>query len=332
MRFAHPWFFLLALFLPILALRFFHPRWRSAVPTVQFSATARLGRAVRLAGRRKHWLVSALRLLALAALVTAAARPQLVGTEQRLHGEGVDIIVALDISGSMEAADFRPKNRLEVAKQVLSGFVDGRAGDRVGLVVFAGSSFTQCPLTLDHAFLKELLAQVDPRLSPQQGTAIGTGLANSVARLRESSAKSRIVVLLTDGLNNAGKIDPMTAASMARTLGIRVYTIGVGKERFPPILVRMYGQERYVRSDQPMDPDEDLLKKIAAATHGRYYRATDPDTMRAIFQEIDALEKSRFEIRLYAQYEELGHWPLLLGAALLLAQLALANGRFQQLP
>jgi Ca-activated chloride channel family protein len=333
MRFAYPIFFLLAGYLPLLALRLFHPRWKSPVPTLQYPATDRVKRAIRLAGRPRSWLVPALRLAAIAALIVAAARPQLVGIDRQIEGEGIDIVVALDISGSMEAADFRPKNRLAVATEVLARFIDGRIGDRIGLVVFAGSSFTQCPLTVDHEFLKELLAQVDPRLSPQQGTAIGTGLANAVNRLRSSEAKSRIIVLLTDGRNNAGKIDPITAANMAKALGLRVYTIGVGKDRFPPMLVRdPFGQERYVRSDEPMDPDEDLLKQIASISGARFYRATDRDALQAILQEIDQLEKSKFEMRVYAHYEELMHWPLLLGAALLLVQLWLSHGRFHQLP
>jgi Ca-activated chloride channel homolog len=333
MRFAHPILLLLGLYLPILALRLFHPRWKSYVPTMQYPATARVRRAIRLAGRPMSWLPPLLRLGAIAALVVAAARPQLVGTERRIEGEGIDIVVALDISGSMEAADFRPKNRLAVAKEVLAGFIDGRVGDRIGLVVFAGKSFTQCPLTLDHEFLKELLDEVDPKLSPQQGTAIGMGLANAANRLRTSHAKSRIIVLLTDGRNNTGKIDPMTAASIAKSLGLRVYTIGVGKDRFPPILIRNpFGQEQYVRSDEPMDPDEDLLKQIAASTGARYYRATDRDALQAIFQEIDQLEKSKFETRIFAHYEELMQWPLLLGVLLLVAQLVLSHGRYQQLP
>jgi Ca-activated chloride channel homolog len=333
MRFAHPIFFLLAAYLPILALRSFHPRWKSPLPTLQFPAMHRVRRAIQLAGRPKSWLVPVLRLAALATFIVAAAEPQLVGAERRIEGEGIDIAVALDISGSMEAADFRPKNRLAVAKEVLANFIDGRPGDRIGLVVFAGKSFTQCPLTLDHEFLKELLDQVDPRLSPQQGTAIGTGLANAVNRLRTSKTRSRIVVLLTDGRNNAGKIDPVTAAQMAKTLGLRVYTIGVGKDRFPPILMRdAFGQEQYVRPDEPMDPDEDLLKKIASTTGGSYFRATDRDSLQAIFQEIDSLEKSKFETRIYAHYDELAQWPILLGAAILALQLVLSHGRFHILP
>ena len=332
MRLANPIFLLLGLYLPILAARYFHPRWKSPAPTMQFPTLQRARRAQRLAGRSWAWLVPVLRLAALAAFIIAAAGPQLVGVQQRIHGEGVDIVVALDISGSMEAADFRPKNRLEVAKDVLAQFIDGRPGDRVGLVVFAGKSFTQCPLTLDHAFLKELLEQVDPKLSPQQGTAIGTGLANAVNRLRESQAKSRLVVLLTDGRNNAGQIDPITAANMAKTLGLRVYTIGVGKDKYPPMPTERFGQIRYVQSTDPMDPDEDLLKRIASSTGARYYRATDATTMQAIFQEIDALEKSKFETEIYAQYDELMRWPLLAGCILLLLQLILANARYGQLP
>jgi len=333
MRFAHPIFLLFEIYLPLLALRFFHPRWRSPRPTLQYPPITRIKRAIRLAGQAKGRFVPALRLASIAALICAAAQPQLISVHHQVHGEGIDIIVALDISGSMEAADFRPKNRLAVAKDVLGHFIDGRVGDRIGLVVFAGKSFTQCPLTFDHVFLKELLEQVDPSLSPQQGTAIGTGLANAVSRLQSSHAKGRVIVLLTDGRNNTGKIDPMTAASMAKTLGLRVYTIGVGKDRFPPILIRdTFGQERFVKADEPMDPDEDLLKQIASSSGARYYRATDRDALRAIFAEIDQLEKSKFETRLYSQYEELMLWPLMLGVSLLVLQLVLSHGRFQLLP
>ncbi len=333
MRFAHPIFFLLTLSLPLLALRYFHPRFKASLPSLQFSVVARARRAACLAGGSWVWLPPWLRLTAVFLFVVAAARPQLVSTEQKLRGEGIDIVLALDISGSMEAADFQPKNRLNVAIEVMERFIEGRVGDRIGLVVFAGKSFTQCPLTLDYRVLTELLQQVDPKLSSQDGTAIGMGLANSLNRLKDSDASSRVVILVTDGRNNVGKIDPVTAAQMASSLGIRVYTIGVGKDRYPPVLVQDWtGRKRYVRSDVPMEPDEELLKKIAKKTGGRFYRATDRQKFQAIFDEIDALERTEFEYEVYAQYEELMKWPLGLGVILLMIELLLSHGRYRVLP
>ncbi len=264
-----------------------------------------------------------LRLLALAALVVAVARPQSVATAERVSSSGIDIVLALDTSGSMRAEDFQPDNRLQVAKRVIRDFIRERRSDRIGLVVFAGESFTQCPLTLDYPMLETLLAQVDFGILGD-GTAIGTAIANGVNRLADSKARSRILILLTDGENNAGPIDPITAAGLAASRGVRVYTIGVGKEGMVRMPVQTPFGVRYQRIESHID--EAVLKGIAKETGGRYFRADAPDTLRKIFATIDRLEKSEVAVKQYHRYGELFPWPVGVALGLLLIETLLRAG------
>jgi Ca-activated chloride channel family protein len=260
-------------------------------------------------------------------IVTALARPQTGSARIDVKSEGIDIMLALDISGSMRAEDFKPYNRLYVAKDVAREFLRGRSGDRIGLVVFAGGAYTQCPLTLDYGILEELIAAVDFGQVPD-GTAVGMGLATALNRLRERQAKSRVVILLTDGQNNAGDVDPITAAEAARALGVRVYTIGAGTDgpARVPVDDPVFGR-RYVTIDASLD--EPTLRRIAEITGGRYYRATSAEGLLEIYKEIDRMERTEAETVETVRYEEKGPWVALLAAIALggglLAALVLDN-------
>ena len=241
-----------------------------------------------------------LRLLALICIVFALARPQTRNDEQLAEGEGVDIILCIDVSGSMTAQDFTP-NRMEAAKKVAEDFVDQRKTDRIGIVIFSGESFTQCPLTTDHEVLKSQIEQIRNGLL-EDGTAIGSGLATSVDRLRTSKAKSKVVILLTDGINNGGLIDPATAKEIAKRFAIKVYTIGVGTDGFAPTPVST--PMGIVMQNQKVDIDEKLLTNIAAETGGRYFRAKDNASLRNIYNDIDKLEKSKVQITSFHRFAE----------------------------
>ncbi len=269
----------------------------------------------------------ALRILAFLLLVIVLARPQSVNRWEDQTIEGIDIMLALDISGSMLAGDFSP-NRIEASKDVASEFVLSRPNDRIGLVLFSGESFTQCPLTTDHTVLINLLNEVKVGVIEDQSTAIGLGLATAVKRLKDSNAKSRVVILVTDGVNNAGAVDPVTSAEIAKTFGIRVYTIGVGTHGTAPFPVtdvfgRTYFQQMEVEIDEPM------LKQISSMTNGSYFRATNNQRLKDIYAEIDKLEKSKIDVKLYSRkYEEYRMFAI--GAlALLLLELFLRTVVFR---
>ncbi len=305
------WLALLAL-LPLLA---WHHHRRPGTGAVTYS---RLPRSA--GGRWRLHLPFYLRLLALAALVVALARPQLGYAWEESLTQGIDIEIALDVSGSMGAEDFQPKNRLTVAKEVVKKFISGRTGDRIGLVVFSGRALTQAPLTTDHQMLRFLVDSVDlGRLPP--GTAIGVALATAAARLKDSTAKSRVIVLVTDGVNNAGEIDPRSAAALADGLGIRVYTVGVGTGGRVPVRVEMgdptTGQTTIQRVLRQMPVDEDLLREIAHRTGGRFWRATDRDALAAVFDTIDHLEKTPLKTKRFVRYREV-YQPLAWGGLALL--------------
>lgn len=241
-----------------------------------------------------------LRLLALTCIIIALARPQTRYNEQQTEGEGVDIVLCIDVSGSMTAQDFIP-NRMEAAKKVAEDFVDHRTTDRIAIVIFSGESFTQCPLTTDHYVLKSQIAQIRNGLL-EDGTAIGSGLATSVDRLRNSKAKSKVVILLTDGINNGGLIDPATAKEIAKTFKVKVYTIGVGTEGYASTPVNT--PLGTVMQSEKVTIDEKLLKNIASETGGRYFRATDNKSLENIYNEIDALEKSKVQITTFERVTE----------------------------
>lgn len=329
-RFAAPYAGVALLLLVILlAVRLARGRGRAA--SLVFSSTSPLrgipgGLAVRLRN-----LPPILRILGLVLLVVALARPQTGHHEEEVLTEGIDIVLAVDISGSMRTEDFKPKNRLAVAKDVVSQFVKGRRNDLIALVVFAANAYTRCPLTLDYGVLQDLLSKVDIATREEDGTAIGMGLATSVARLKDAKGKSRVIVLLTDGRNNRGQIDPQSGARLAQAMGIKVYTIGVGTEGeapYPiddPILGR-----RYINVEA--DIDEDTLQKIADATGGRYFRATDARGLRDIFRTIDRMERTEIKVRGYTRHTEEFAWFLYPGALCVLLDLGLSATFLRKLP
>ena len=280
---------------------------------------------------RTLWNVA--RIFALALLIVGLARPQLVEAKEIVKGEGIDIALALDISGSMASLDFQPANRLEAAKRVLADFIGERTYDRIGLVVFAKEAFNQAPLTTDHAVLNRLLENVElaPDLKIEDGTAIGLGIANAANMLKDSNAKSRVVILLTDGVNNAGQIDPQTAADAAKTLGIKVYTIGMGRTGQVPVPVTdAFGDKQIVYQDSEID--EASLKQIAEKTGALYFRAQDTSGLQQIYARINALEKSQVDITSFAKHVELFGWLLLPALALVLGEQLLSQTMFRRIP
>lgn len=285
-------------------------------------ATIRISSVSGLCGAPRTWryylrhLPFVLRCAAVAFLIVALARPRSAEQNSSISTEGIDIILALDVSGSMLARDFKP-DRMGAARQMAGEFIADRTGDRIGLVVFAGESFTQSPLTTDYATLQTLLSRVKSGLI-EDGTAIGNGLATGINRLRESDAKSKVIILLTDGVNNRGQIAPLMAARIAKEQGIRVYTIGVGSRGEAPYpALDMFGNMTFVK--QRVEIDEKTLREIASMTGGRYFRATDNAALRAIYGEINQLEKNKVEISEYTTYtEKFLPWVLLAAAALLL--------------
>ncbi len=241
-----------------------------------------------------------LRLIVMALVILVLARPQSVNRWQDVSTEGIDVMLALDISSSMLAQDLKP-NRLEASKDVAIEFISGRDTDRMGLIVYSGESFTQCPLTTDHAVLINLFKDIESGMI-EDGTAIGMGLANAVGRLKDSKAKSKVIILLTDGVNNRGAIAPLTAAEIAKTFGIRVYTFGVGTHGMAPAPVQTQFGTRI--QQVKVEIDEEVLQEIARNTDGRYFRATDNEKLREIYAEIDALEKSKIDVKEYSKREE----------------------------
>ena len=255
-----------------------------------------------------------LRAVMLLFLIAALARPSSVSSDKEYQTNGVDIMIALDISGSMLAEDFQPENRIFVAKQEAAKFIQGRENDRIGLVVFSKKAFTQCPLTLDYRILIELLSEIRVGMIAD-GTAIGMGIATAVNRLRDSNAKSKVIILITDGENNAGNIDPITAAELAKSFGIKIYAIGVGKGGMVPFPVDdpLFGK-RYVQAN--VEIDETTLKRIADITGGLFFRARDTAALSEIYERINKLEKSEVKVKEYRSFNEL--FPFFLIPALLL--------------
>lgn len=332
LRLANPEALLLLAALPLLArarrrgaaggMR--HPGIEAAV-----QAAAAVGPSLRA---RLAALLAPLRLVALALAVVALARPQSGQARETIQGEGVDIVLALDISGSMAALDFQPDNRLAAAKAVIEDFVARRPYDRIGLVVFARDAFDQCPITVDHAVLRRQLEQVklSTELGLEDGTAIGLGLANAAAMLKDRPGASKVVILLTDGVNNVGQIDPLTAAEAAKALGIKVYTIAAAQPGQVSMPIDGLFGPRVVYQESQID--EATLQRIADATGGAYFRATDTDGLRRIYGQIDALEKSEVELRQWTRYRELFGWWLAPAVALWCAELVLRRTVLRTLP
>jgi len=277
----------------------------------------------------RHSLI-VLRLFAVTLLIIVLARPQSRSSYKDVKTEGIDIVMALDISGSMLSKDFKP-NRIEAAKEVAQDFIDSRPNDRIGLVIFSGESFTQCPLTTDHAVIKNLFSGIHTGMIAD-GTAIGNGLATAVARVKDSKAKSKVIILLTDGVNNQGSVAPLTAAEIAKTFGVRVYTIGVGTMGKALAPVGMYPDGSYEYGYVDVNIDETVLGSIADMTGGKYFRATDNDKLKDIYKEIDRLEKTIFEEKNFTNKAE--HFlPFAIAAALLLVmEFILKNSLFKSIP
>lgn len=269
-----------------------------------------------------------LRMAAIALLIIVLARPQSTDNWQNSSKEGIDIMMTVDVSTSMLAEDLKP-NRLEAAKDVAASFINGRPNDNIGLVVFSGESFTQCPLTTDHAVLLNLFKDIRCGMI-EDGTAIGLGLANAVSRIKDSQSKSKVIILLTDGSNNMGEIAPVTAAEIAQAFGIRVYTIGVGTKGMAPYPFQTAFGIQY--QNIPVDIDENILKQIATTTGGQYFRATDNASLKDIYSEIDQLEKTKISVQEFSKKEEeYKNWALLL-FALLLVEIVLKNSLLRNIP
>lgn len=315
-QFANPdilW--LLTVLLPMIA--FYIYRERKGGAALRISTIVPLEGVAKSARYWAHHLPFVLRCAAVGVLIIALARPQ--NTEQGGNSttEGIDIILSMDVSTSMLARDFAP-DRIEAAKEVASKFIADRQNDRIGLVVFAGESFTQSPLTTDKGTLQTLMGQIHAGMI-EDGTAIGNGLATSVNRLRESDSKSKVVILLTDGVNNAGQVSPIMAADIAASYDIRVYTIGVGTRGTAPYpAMDVWGNIQYV--PMPVEIDEQILTDIASATGGEYFRATDKNTLSQIYDKINELEKSRIETSEFTRYNELASRYMLIGLLLLIGE------------
>lgn len=269
-----------------------------------------------------------MRVLAIALLIVALARPQSSKSWKDVTTEGIDIVLALDISSSMLARDFDP-NRLEASKEIAMDFISDRPNDRIGLVVFSAESFTQCPLTTDHAVLKNLFEDIESGMI-EDGTAIGMGLATSVNRLKESDAKSKVVILLTDGVNNQGSVAPASASEIAKTFDVRVYTIGVGSHGKAPYPVQTPYGVKY--KNMEVEIDEDVLQNVANTTGGNYFRATDNQKLENIYEEIDEMEKSKIEVKEYSEKSEEFFWFAIIAGILLLLELILKLTVLRRIP
>lgn len=328
-RFAHP-LALIALAIPVILV---YLRWRGRERhelVLSMSDTSLHRRQAGFGRVRLRLLPAILRVAALLLLVFALARPQSGTHSREILSEGVDIVLALDISTSMKGEDFRPRNRLEEAKAQAAEFILRREADRIGLVAFAGQAFTQCPLTLDHDLLAEFLSQVKMGVV-EDGTAIGSAIATAANRLRESKAESKVMVLLTDGDNNAGNVDPLTAAKAATAMGIKIHTIGVGKEGKVPYPVDdvLFGKRyQYV----PTNLDEETLREIARISGGRYYRAQNTEALARIYGEIDKLERTEISSVERVDYREASTRFLLPVVLLLLAEFLLSRFVLRSLP
>lgn len=326
--FAYPAFLYALILLPLM-LAWYLWRGRKSTAPMKLSGFENLDERI---GSSRVWLrhlLAVLRMTVITLIIIVLARPQSSNEWEQVTTEGIDIVLCMDVSGSMRAMDFKP-NRLEASKNVGIEFVNARQDDRFGLVVFAGESFTQCPMTTDRAVVVNFLKEINFGVI-EDGTAIGMGLATAVNRIKESKAKSKVIILLTDGVNNRGDVGPVTAAEIANGFGIRVYTIGVGSKGNAPIPVQdMFG--RTVTRDMPVEIDEEVLQQIAKTTGGTYFRATDNNKLREIYQEIDQLEKTRLDVKHFNKKKE-EYFPFLLAAMImLLVEVLLRYSIFRTIP
>lgn len=310
--FEYPYFLLLLLIIPLLIVfQIFYDK--KQYPNIHYSQLSPFESFTKSWKVKLRLLPNCIRYLALTLLIIAIARPQSYLSKDEMNVEGVDIVVALDISGSMLAEDFKP-NRLEAAKEVAKDFMQGRLTDNIGLVVFSGEAFTQCPPTTDHRMLLELTSKVESGII-EDGTAIGDGLATAINRMKDTKTKSKTIILLTDGVNNMGAIDPLTAAEIAKEHNIRVYTIGIGKIGMAPYPFQTPFGKQYQNVE--VNIDEPLLKDIAKVTGGKYFRSTDKNSLQTIFKEIDNMEKSIIDVSSYKMKKDQA-LPFLIAALLFL--------------
>lgn len=325
--FAYSWVLYFLLVIPVL-IAWYIWQGRKKLAAITYSSLNMLKKTpVTLRERLRH-LPFALRMLALVFLIIALARPQNFSAGQSVNSEGIDIAMVLDISGSMLAEDFKP-NRLEAAKEVIDKFISARTTDRIGLVIFSREAFTQCPLTIDYSVLRNLLSNIKTGMI-EDGTAIGNGIANGINRLKDSNAESKVIILLTDGVNNAGEVDPVSAAEIAATFGIRIYTIGVGTRGEAPYPVQTPFGTRYQMV--PVEIDEAILKKIAEISGGEYFRATNNKALEEIYNKIDKMEKTKIEITSYRNAKELFAGFLEIGFLLLILELLASKTILRKLP
>jgi Ca-activated chloride channel homolog len=332
MTFAHPWLFLLLLLLPVFA-------WlkgkRGRPPAFLYSSVQLVRAVLNVSRSRSGGFLAALRWFALAIFIVALTQPRLTKSQTQMKASGIDIAVAVDLSGSMASEDFEVAggrlSRIDMAKAVLKKFIDKRPSDRIGLIAFATDAYIAAPLTLDHGFLEQNLDRLELDVIDGSHTAIGSGLSTAINRLRDLKSKSKIVILMTDGQNNAGKLAPLTVAEAAQTLGVKVYTIGVGMRGNAPMPVQdMFGRKVYQMV--PVDIDEDTLTQIANMTGGKYYRADNAEHFQQIYAEIDKLEKSEAVVKKYTEFNELFAWFVSAGLAVLLTEQILKNTLMRRLP
>lgn len=332
LEFQHPYFLLLILVVLIL------PFLRGGLKrkgSIRFSNTQLAGKLASSRGSKSGQWLALLRTVALTLLIVALARPRLGHGETEIEASGIDIVLAVDISGSMQAMDFKIEgkrfNRLEVVKKVIGEFIEKREADRIALIAFAGEPYLVSPLTLNHDWLNKNLDRLEIGLIEEDGTAIGSALIMSANRLKNLQAKSKVVILLTDGVNNSGSIQPVTAAEAAAALKVKVYTIAAGTKGKAPFPVQDYlGRTRY--RNVPTDVDEPTLKEIAKLTQGEFFRATDTEELENIYAKIDELEKTEIKLKNFTYYDELFFYPLLAGLLFLLLEFALVNTRLKTLP
>jgi len=327
-RFANPEYLIVFVLIPLLILWYVRRRQGKGA-SLRFSYLGFAKEVYKPKAARARHILFILRMLVLSILIVAFARPQSGVIGEEVITQGIDIVLAIDVSSSMLAEDIKP-NRLEAAKDVAAEFIKGRKNDRIGMVVFSGEAFTQCPLTLDYGILLSFLDQIQVGMI-EDGTAIGMGLATAVNRLRSSEAKSKVIILLTDGRNNRGEIDPVTASHAAQAFDVRIYSIGAGTRgtAMYPVNDPFFGK-RYV--PMPVDIDEETLTKIADITGGQYFRATDRSQLGSIYKEIDKMEKTKIKVTEYTRYSELFYYLLGLALVFFLGEIGLANTRFRKIP
>jgi len=327
LSFAQPLWLLLSILVPILIAYYIIRRRKQhaalGIPSLEWANNIKTNLRTRL----RH-LPFVLRMIAFSLLILVMARPQIHSKQKHVNVTGIDIIMALDVSGSMRARDLKP-DRLEAAKEVAKIFIDDRPNDRIGLVIFSGEAFTQCPLTTDHVVLKKLFKPIKSGMI-EDGTAIGDGLATAINRIKDSKAISRVIILLTDGVQNSGSIDPISAAEIAKTYGIRVYTIGVGtKGKAPMPVMTAFGEQIM---DVDVNIDEDILREVAATTDGKYFRATSNKSLESVYQEIDKLEKSKIDVNIFQNKSEEFKWFAIAALIILLLELVLRISIFRIKP